>query len=424
MNGFKEWVDRKKLKEIFKKFWEPFKKKFPRYQDARYDEAVKKMLGCGDPENGFSTYICSRCGGEEKKVPFSYKSSFCLSCAKVYIDNWVARVEAILFKEVSYRHVVLTVPEDLRIYFYRQASLLSDLMRIGVACLEDLLNTVLKIEVQAGYIVVLQTNGRSGSYNPRLHFIMTSGGIAQGRRRDKWVHLKYFPYEILHKKWQYHLFTMLKEKVNTSEMRGKIDELYEKYPNGLVAHVQKGQVPKKITNLAKYVVSPPISVRRIEYYDGKAVEYWYNDHYTGKKKTERADVFTFIGTMVQHILPRGMQRIRYYGLHGTAIYKKVCEKLAYVFKKVLRALKDAFCIEKRTYRERVIESTHRDPFVCSRCGGEMILWRVWHPQYGVIYDEAERLKKAVYDGDESGRDRDVRDQSNALLQLSMQELWV
>ena len=63
-------------------------------------------------------------------------------------------------------------------------------------------------------------------------------------------------------------------------------------------------------------------------------------------------------------------------------------------------------------------------FICSKCGGEMILWKVWHPHYGVIYDEGERLKKGVYDGDESGRDRDVRDHSNVLLQLSMQELWV
>jgi len=152
------------------------------------------------------------------------------------------------------------------------------------------------------------------------------------------------------------------------------------------------------------------------------VEYWYNDHYTGKRKTEIVDVFTFIGRMVQHILPKGMQRIRYYGLHGTAVYKKVYKKVGYVFKRGLGGLKDTFCIKKRRYRERVIESTSRDPFICSRCGGEMILWKVWHPEYGVIYDEEERLKRGVYDGDESRRDRDVGNQSNALLQLSLQEL--
>ncbi len=47
---------------------------------------------------------------------------------------------------------------------------------------------------------------------------------------------------MLHKKWQYHLFEMLKEQVPTAEMRAKIDALYLKYPNGLVANIQRGEV--------------------------------------------------------------------------------------------------------------------------------------------------------------------------------------
>ena len=108
--------------------------------------------------------------------------------------------------------------------------------------------------------------------------------------------LKYLPYEILHKKWQYHLFGMLNEQVGTKQMRSKIDELYRKYPKGLVANIQKGQVPKRVRDLAKYlakyVVSPPISVRRIVSYDGQCVKYWYNDHKSGKRKMENIDVFT------------------------------------------------------------------------------------------------------------------------------------
>jgi len=60
---------------------------YPEYQTERYDGVVAKMLGCGDPENGFTSYKCPECG-ELKKVPFSCKSSFCLSCAKIYTDDW------------------------------------------------------------------------------------------------------------------------------------------------------------------------------------------------------------------------------------------------------------------------------------------------------------------------------------------------
>lgn len=429
MGSFREWFDRDKLKEVFRTHWETFKETFSRYRVARYDEVVQKMLGCGDPKNGYATYVCSHCGGDRKRVPFSCKSCFCLSCAKVYTDQWAGRIEAILFPGVPYRHTVLTVPDELRIYFYREARLLSELMRVGIECLEDTLSTVLRRPVCGGYLVVVQTNGRSGSYNAHLHIIMTSGGITpSGRGGHFGVSLKYFPYKILHKKWQYHLFEMLKKQVPTREMRAKIDELYRKYPKGLVANIQKGEVPKRIRELAKYlakyVVSPPISVRRIINYDGKRVKYWYNDHKSGKRKMEEVDVFCFIGRMVQHILPKGMQRIRYYGLHATAVYRKIRNRLGSILPQDATQCQETFTISRKRYRQRVIETTAKDPFVCSRCGGELILWRIWHPSYGVIYDEEERLKSGYYERYQRDRDTDVGNLRYSLLQLSLPGLRI
>jgi hypothetical protein len=429
MSSFRQWFDRDQLKEIFRTHWESFKGTFSRYREDRYDEVVQKMLGCGDAKNGYATYVCGECGGEWRRVPFSCKSCFCLSCAKVYTDQWAARIEAILFPGVAYRHTVLTVPDELRRYFYREAKLLSELMRVGVECLADTLRTVLRRPVEGGYILVLQTNGRSGSYNPHLHIIMTSGGIvANGRGGYSWVTLKYFPYEILHKKWQYHLFRMLKERVPTREMQAKIDELYRKYPRGLVANIEKGEVPKRIRELAKYlakyVVSPPISVRRIVSYDGKRVKYWYQDHKSGGRKMEEVDVFQFIGRMVQHILPKGMQRVRYYGLHAAAVYRKIYSKLRAILPTDAAQCRETFTIRRKGYRQRVMETTARDPFICSRCGGELILWKIWHPSYGVIYDEEERLKSGQYERPQRGRDPDVGDLRYSLLQLSLPGLRV
>lgn len=429
MSSFRQWFDRGKLKEIFRTHWGSFKEAFSRYREDRYDEVVQKMLGCGDAKNGYATYLCGKCGGEQRKVPFSCKSCFCLSCAKVYTDQWAARIEAILFPGVAYRHTVLTVPDELRKYFYREAKLLSELMRVGIECLADTLRTVLRRHVEGGYILVLQTNGRSGSYNPHLHIIMTSGGIVpDGRGGYSWVSLKYFPYEILHKKWQYHLFRMLKERVPTREMQAKIDELYRRYPDGLVANIQKGEVPKRIRELAKYlakyVVSPPISVRRMVSYDGERVKYWYQDHKSGRRKMEEVEVFQFIGRMVQHILPKGMQRVRYYGLHAAAVYRKVYHKLRAILPTDAVQCKETFAIGRKGYRQRVMETTAGDPFICSRCGGELILWKIWHPSYGVIYEEEERLKSGQDERTERGRDPDVGDLRYALLQLSLPGLRV
>jgi hypothetical protein len=59
-------------------------------------------------------------------------------------------------------------------------------------------------------------------------------------------------------------------------------------------------------------------------------------------------------------------------------------------------LKGTYRIAARTYRERVIASTGRDPLRCTRCGGEMMLWKVWHPRYGVVYDELHEMKRGRY----------------------------
>jgi len=51
---------------------------------------------------------------------------------------------------------------------------------------------------------------------------------------------------------------------------------------------------------------------------------------------------------------------------------------------------------QKTYRARVLASTGRDPLRCTRCGGEMMLWQVWHPRYGVVYDELHEIKRGRY----------------------------
>jgi len=63
--------------------------------------------------------------------------------------------------------------------------------------------------------------------------------------------------------------------------------------------------------LATYVVSPPLSLRRLLRYDGQRGRYGYNDHKTKQRQEEEVSALTFIGRMVQHILPKGCHRMRY-----------------------------------------------------------------------------------------------------------------
>jgi len=130
--------------------------------------------------------------------------------------------------------------------------------------------------------------------------------------------VQYLPYELLRRKWQWHLLTMLRQTLKTDAIDRLVDGCFRKYPNGLVTNVQKGNVLSQYQSVAryvaKYVVSPPIAVRRIDRYDGERVTYHYRSHRTNRVEHETVDVATFIGRMVQHALPKGFKRIRYYGV--------------------------------------------------------------------------------------------------------------
>jgi Putative transposase len=247
--------------------------------------------------------------------------------------------------------------------------------------------------------MVLHTHGRNGQYHPHLHVIATSGGLdSQGER---WEHLQYLPYALLRRKWQWHLLRMVRETLKTDAINRLVDACFRKYPQGLVTNVQKGKVPSQYQSLAryvaKYVVSPPISVRRIDRYDGARVTYHYRSHRTERVEHETVAVDTFIGRMVQHTMPKGFKRIRYYGVQATKTFAKVKGVSQAALAKVEGVVRGAVKIIARpTYRQRYEQSTGRDPLICLHCQGEMGVWRIWHPTYGVIYDEGEVIKRGTY----------------------------
>ena len=389
------------FKQIFAEHWETFRHAHPRYQTAYYDGLVTKMLGCGHPEKmGYIEYRCLHCGQGKHLVAMSCKSSLCLRCAKVYVDNWISQVSKVLHEGVIYRHIILTVPAMFRVTFYQNAAVvLSAFMRCGAQCLDDFSSTVKGKALRGGYITVLHTHGRNGQYHPHLHLIATRGGY--DGPGERWEHLTYLPYELLRRKWQWHLLTMLRQTLQTDTVNQLVDTCFRKYPNGLVTNVQKGAVPSQYQSLAryvaKYVVSPPISVRRIDRYDGAQVTYHYRSHRTDRVERATVAVETFIGRMVQHTTPKGFKRIRYDGVQATKTFAKVKGVIQAALAKVEGVIRGAVQIIARlTYRQRYEQSTGRDPLRCPHCRGEMGVWRIWHPTYGVIYDEVQVIKRGTY----------------------------
>jgi hypothetical protein len=77
---------------------------------------------------------------------------------------------------------------------------------------------------------------------------------------------------------------------------------------------------------------------------------------------ETVDVYTFVGRMVQHVFPKGCQRVRYYGVQATKAFtpfkRMIQDALAKVQGIITGAIK---IIAPVPYRQRYQQSTGRDP---------------------------------------------------------------
>ena len=394
--------------KIFENHWKDFTVKHPAYDTDHYQSVVKKMINCGDPSEGFIEYQCTYCGEENYVIGFSCKSGLCLRCGAMRALDFVEEVMAKLHPGVVYRHLTLTIPEQLRVLFYKNRQskdLYNRFYKAGWDCICDLLSKLTGIpvkKIKCGCIMVMHIPGRDAKFNPHLHIILMDGAL--NVRQNKWLCLNYFPYEILRKKWQYYLSKMVTDFDQSPETKKLIDELWKKYGHiGFVFNIDTRDVPRRSESLAKYLSKylfrPAISLKRIIDYDEKKqiVVYEYACHETGKLERAEINVLDFIGRMMQQVLPKGFQRVRYWGLQASSSYKKSKKQIHDALDRGTELIRDndGEVLVKRaaqlTFREKILKWKKRDPLKCKKCGHEMELVKVWIKGVGPVFDLFEEL---------------------------------
>ena len=377
--------------QIFRDHWEQFKIFHSELVTDDIEENVEKMMGCGLLSNGHFEYVCPGCL-KKRLIGFTCKSRFCLRCSKVYMDKWIEKMRDVVFKWIKHRHIILTVPGSLWEYFH-DPKLLKELADCGVKTIRDVVKICNHGKVlEMGIIRMLQTSGRASTWNPHLHFLVTEGGLNE---RGEWQDFYWFEYETLRKTWMYNLLGMVKEELGDKrEVLEKIDEIYRKRrEKGLIARAKKEKVRKRdiVGYLIKYVASPPIALSRITNYDFETVTYWYREHPTDKKVVVKVSAYEFIRRMIQHIMSKGFQAVGHYGLYARRKVGKVREQLEELFEGVKEVAQEfqqllSGLFFPQNYRGRIKRSFGEDPLFCSQCKLEMILCKIWHPKYGIIYD--------------------------------------
>ena len=115
-----------KIKEIFADYWNEFVKLMASQGKPIRKvimEEVEKVIGCQEPENGYSLYLCEHFQ-RIKYVPYTCKSRFCNCCGVKYFNDRALSISSKLI-DCSHRHVVFTIPAVLSPYFAHYRSLSS-----------------------------------------------------------------------------------------------------------------------------------------------------------------------------------------------------------------------------------------------------------------------------------------------------------
>lgn len=370
-------------------------------------EQVEKALNCGNPQTGYTLYKCPHCF-EEHIVPFTCKSRFCSSCGKRYVDKWVDKqVETII--NVSHRHVVFTVPEELRKYIYWNRKLLKEMSDAAAEVIQGYYYEQAKSrEYEVGVITVVHTFGRDLGFNPHIHALITEGALD---KYNQWKSTNYISFEYLRKAWQKVLLDIFKKHYESNtKVKNLIRMLYNKNKEGF--YVNAESFMKDARGAAKYIgrylARPAIAEYRILEYNGAEVKFWYEDHKTKQKVELVLSVMEFIGRMIMHVQSKHFRMVRRYGLYRrnfNARAKKIVSLWQYMKNRQIRLILIEKQTRKKNWRERIIESFQRDPLICKQCGEKMILWEIWSPKHDFIFhientDEQGRyIKKTKWEED-------------------------
>jgi len=166
----------------------------------------------------------------------------------------------------------------------------------------------------------LQTWTRDLRYHPHVHLLVPGGGLTANQLR--WVRVKdaafFLPQGKLAARFKGRLKAWLREQE---------PELLKAVPAKVwwvkwVADVQPvGSGEAALKYLANYLVKPPLHDTQLEHWDGQHVTYRYRDN-AGVQQHCTVSGPEFVRRFLQHVLPKGFQRVRHYGWLGAAAQAK------------------------------------------------------------------------------------------------------
>ena len=278
---------------------------------------LSALKRCRTADLGGHVDACTDCGN----IRISYNSCrnrHCPKCQGKNREDWIFKREAELLP-VPYFHVVFTLPDTLnQLAMYQPKAVYDSLFEASWQTVACFAKDPKHLGAKAGMIAILHTWGQTMSLHPHLHCIVPGGGLT---KYQKWKTAKskskyLFPVKAMSKVFRAKYVKALKSRINTE--KELINALFQKewvvYAKRPFGH------PKAVLEyLGRYTHKVAISNHRILDIDQKRTSFSYKDYRQGAQKLEMTlDNLEFIRRFSMHILPKGLVRIRHFGILGSS----------------------------------------------------------------------------------------------------------
>ena len=226
-----------------------------------------------------------------------------------------------------------------------------------------------------GFFGVLHTWGRDPMlYHPHLHFVVPGGGVSANGSQWKSTPQNFlFPHAAMVMDFKQCFEDALRET-------GLYDQVpAQAWDRKWVVDIQAvGDGCGVLKYLAPYVHRVAICDNRIVDCDEQSVTFRYTPSKAKTAKTRQVTGEEFVHGFLQHVLPRGFQKVRHYGWMSSncRISRDLVRWLVWLFLGWTYWLGSGHAPQPQDYHPPVTQ--------CARCGNEMILSAITIPNYGAL----------------------------------------
>lgn len=356
-----------KIKSIFEDHWDRFVEVAPslniKIRDIVFKE-VNRLISCGTSALGYSLYQCPDCN--EFKFSFhTCKSRFCPSCGSMYVKKRIAKILSKCYN-CKHRHVVFTIPDELRDYFFQDRSRLNLLFEaVNITLSSWFRERSKKQNYKPGFILVIHTYGRSLNFNPHIHGILTEGAMGNFNVFKKF---DFISYNALRKRFQKVLLDLIEFDLGKDNFRHLKNKIYSHTKDGFYVYAEKknSHSTKDMVEYAvRYTGKPAMAESRILDYDGKFITFWYRRHEDDLPVVEKINALEFIRRLIIHIHDENFKTVRYYGIYNKK--HKFHDKMFMLVKP--HFLQVQKCLN--TWKMGILKDFGINPLSCPNCGCEM-----------------------------------------------------